>query len=285
MESIQSALNTAMAKHGLGRLFWRPLEVDGAFGPRTRAAVEQAQFALGLPVTGEVDGGTAALLGIVDTTPPWLAIDHQWQGASRKGGPRRQALDTIVLHETVTETGWGAVNVLKRRHLSTHYIVHRDEADTTEVVELMDPIRRAAHAGGAYNDRSIGIDISNRYYGAAGPDEVRIEVPWADKRSYRVQPPEETEAVWLLVEYLTRRYPSIPLAFPGVRDGVFRWRTETKTVAGKPGIISHHRCSSHTDGMFQEHYCYLRSRGIERDEAHARTLESAKRGRSTQVPR
>ncbi len=39
-----------------------PVTIDGAFGPKTEAAVESFQFAHGLPVTGEIDQDTWTLL-------------------------------------------------------------------------------------------------------------------------------------------------------------------------------------------------------------------------------
>ena len=263
-----------------------PVRVDGAFGPKTEKALGAAQQILGVDATGVADRATMDALELsssagVDVGPQWLAVEHVW-----KGSKRRRPITAIVLHETVTETDHAAVRVLTRRHLSTHYTVHT-AGESTRTMEVMDPTRRAAHAGGGWNDPSIGIDISNRYYGEAKAGETRIKARWADRGTYRVQPAAEYEAVWRLVEYLCGRFPSIPLTFPGVELGPtgqshFRWGTWPKGDRGpRHGIVSHHRCSMHADGMFAEHYCALRAAAVTPKTAMHWTLQAAEQGGRT----
>ncbi|MDT8342931.1 MAG: peptidoglycan-binding domain-containing protein [Thermohalobaculum sp.] len=62
-QSESHAMPVAEAQAGLTRLGFRPGPVDGAFGPRTAAAVTDYQRLRGLPVTGRIDDAFASSLG------------------------------------------------------------------------------------------------------------------------------------------------------------------------------------------------------------------------------
>ena len=98
-----------------------------------------------------------------------------------KSRPRRRwhgpAPKQIVVHESVTSTWEGAVNVLTRRHLGIQVMIHKDGT----VSQHADLLRLCPHAGAGRNN-SVGIEIVNRYYGKyAKPGDKTIKAPWAHK--------------------------------------------------------------------------------------------------------
>jgi len=68
----------------------------------------------------------------------------------------KAAISQIILHWDVTHTSAGAVDVLQRRGLSTHFLIDSDGT----IYQTLDVEYKAVHAGEA-NDRSIGIDLNH----------------------------------------------------------------------------------------------------------------------------
>jgi len=63
------------------------IAIDGAFGPKTLAAVERFQTAKGLPVTGEVDDATwTALLHYQPAAVTWTIRKHHTVAVTARGG-------------------------------------------------------------------------------------------------------------------------------------------------------------------------------------------------------
>lgn len=201
----------------------------------------------------------------------------------------RTPIDEIVLHESVTRTRADTVTVLSRRKLGVHFIVDRDGVTTQHV-----PVRQAcAHAEGfgrpsLHNERSIAIEVVNRYYGRAAErgDDV-ISAVWAHLGQYILPTAAQLEAVWLLVRGLCDGH-GVPRVFPGVVRTLavgrrrFAWgRLKTHEV---PGIMAHARWD-HADGLFIEHYCLMRSLGHEPPAALQHTIVAASSGaRRTAIP-
>lgn len=194
--------------------------------------------------------------------------------------PRKGAVtDEIVLHESVTGSRKATLAVLKARGLSVHCIVDRDgsvswHADTDE---------QCAHAGGRHNRRSIGVEVVNRYYGAqAGPGEETIPAVWAHRGVYIVPTLAQIESVWSVVVDLHERHATVPLTFPGVTAEGFRWGRyswlQRLPLLAPAGVVAHHRFD-HADGLFPEHYCWLRSLDVAPGEALRLTIVAAASGR------
>ncbi len=68
----------------------------------------------------------------------------------------KATVSQIVLHWDVTHSSAGAVEVLQRRGLSTHFLIDSDGT----IYQTLDVEYKAVHAGEA-NDRSIGIDLNH----------------------------------------------------------------------------------------------------------------------------
>lgn len=198
------------------------------------------------------------------------------QGAPFKSRRRPAPATLIVLHESVTRTRAAAVSVLQRRPpgLGVHYTVDRD-GSVQQHVPLVD---YCYHAGAGRNANSVGVEIINRYYGAhAVAGEDVIDAVWAHKGRYILPTELQLAAVWDLVHALGGElgigdYPS------GTGD-VFHWG-RVKNVTR--GVSAHHRWA-HADGLFPEHYCWLRARGLEHPEAWAATLAAASSGQRVTI--
>lgn len=201
----------------------------------------------------------------------------------------RTPVDEIVLHESVTSTREATLGVLRRRGLGVHYVVDRDGSVTQHVPHD----RACAHAEGfgkpsLHNERSIAIEVVNRYYGAAAqPGEDVIDAVWAHRGRYIVPTVQQLEAVWLLVVRVCGEL-GIPLAFPGVQRlalvGPRRFVWGRLRQHEVPGVMAHARWA-HADGLYVEHYCLLRSLGHWPPEATALTRDAASRGvRQTPIP-
>jgi hypothetical protein len=182
-----------------------------------------------------------------------------------KDTPRRRKEPTeIVIHESVVRGRDGTERVLGRRGLSVEYTVDRDGSVHQHVKDVKK--RRCQHAGGKHNRRSVAIEVCNRYYGyAAAKGEQVIKVRWAHKkknkpRTYIVPTAAQLEAVWRLVCYLDTIFETGLRSFPGAKGDTFRWGRD-EDVASAVGVKAHHRWA-HADGLFIEHYCACRDRGL-----------------------
>lgn len=198
-------------------------------------------------------------------------------------------IDEIVIHESVTGSRVATLGVLQRRSLGVHYIVDRDGSITQHVPLAM----ACAHAEGfgrpsLHNERSVAIEVVNRYYGAAAsPGDHVIGAVWAHKGRYIVPTGVQLEAVWALVQDVADDC-AVPLVWPGVQRMLkvgpkrFHWgRIKTHEV---PGVMAHARWA-HADGLFVEHYLLLRSLGHEPGPALQHTIDAASRGvRQTPIP-
>lgn len=208
--------------------------------------------------------------------PDWIRVAPRRDRF--KGRKRKKPLDQVVFHESVTRGS--AIGILKRRKLSINYEI----SPAGVIVEHCPPERRTAHAGGAHNARSVGVEHVSRYYGKAARDgEMVIPARWAHKGKYIVPPQVQCESSWRLTRWLCIAY-DIPFAWPGLEhdDKDFRWgRIKDHD---QPGIMAHHRWA-HADALFFEYYCLLRYGGMERQDAYEAAIRSASSGlRVTSLP-
>lgn len=193
----------------------------------------------------------------------------------------RQVIDQIVFHESVTRTRDKTIAVLKARKpkgtLGVHVIVDRDGS-----VSQHAPLSRyTIHGGSVHNKRSVSVEVVNPYYGsAADDDEPDIKAVWAHKGWYVLPSVKQLESVWAVTLRVLDLVPTIPVSFPGQNGRQFRWGPFVGNNAKKcpPGIMAHHR-TAHADGLFPEHYVFLRHLGESPESAYELTLEAASSGK------
>lgn len=95
---------------------------------------------------------------------------------------RKVPCDTVVLHASAGSTFSGALQALKQRELSYHYIIE-DERETDGLVRKCVPYGRVAfHAGKSFgpkgsnvNNYSVGISFVNRNDGLDGYSKAQIQ--------------------------------------------------------------------------------------------------------------
>lgn len=186
---------------------------------------------------------------------------------------RRLAVDTLVVHESVTHSVEATIAVLKRRNLGVHLVI----TPGGEVLELAPSDHVVFHAG-ELNGRSVGIEVVSPYYpGADGhapaPWQRVIEARWAHKGRYVVPLPVQLEALWDLLQHLAVALP-LPLTWPGL---VSRQRFALSVVAGAEDAtgVQAHIYTAHADGGVPVLYSWLRSRGLEATEAYETVVRLA----------
>lgn len=183
----------------------------------------------------------------------------------------RKTLPTeIVIHESVTTTRDGVVKVLSGKGLSVHFTVDRDGSIQRHLPDLA----WGPHAGGPHNLRSIAIEIINPYYPSKAPELPKIAAVWAHRGEYVLPTAEQCEAAWRLIVALCAAH-KIPLEFPGADKLDFKWGRSANHSRFR-GVQAHHRWD-HADGLFVEHYAWLRAKGVESIEAFKLTTETAQK--------
>lgn len=132
---------------------------------------------------------------------------------------RRLTITQIILHHDACTSAEQCISVLRARKLGTHFIIDNDGT----VIQLLDPIESVAeHARGklpngtwtGFNDKSIGIDISNAVdvskqasYKIARP--VVEESIQGEKKSFLGPYPGQIEACLHLIRVLREEISSI----------------------------------------------------------------------------
>ena len=206
---------------------------------------------------------------IIDRLPSW----------DRKGA----VIDQVLLHESVTSSRAATLRALKSRGLGVHLIIERD-GTVTQHAPLAD---QCAHAGRLHNRRSVAVEVVNRYYGAQAPGMVpTIQAVWAHRGWYVLPTAVQCEAVWSVVVDLHESIATIPLTFPGVTAAGFGWGRLPllQRLRVPAGVMAHHR-TDHADGLFPEHYCWLRSLDFAPLDAYRLTIDAASSGlRVTPIP-
>ena len=186
------------------------------------------------------------------------------QGAAFTSHPRPAPPTLIVLHESASPTRASTVRALQAQGYGVHYTVDRDGS-----VEQHVPLGAfSVHAGAGRNRNSVAVEVVNAYYGKAGAPGT-IPAVWTHRKSPYILPTAvQLAALWGLVHELggatgVADYPS--------KGDAFTWG-RVKGIA--KGVSAHHRWG-HADGLFPEHYCWLRARGVSHDEAYRATIEAA----------
>lgn len=152
--------------------------------------------------------------------------------------PRRRKIQSIVLHDSITDTARSTFNVLKARKLATHFTIDKDGT----IYQHLDPKDAAWHVVG-WNEYSIGIDIANILepkYGGGGRPKHKAE-PWSPAAGYWDLMPAQVSALKGLLAALTAHY-GIPNE-PAKVDGKIWYRNKSKTLPFKNstyrGVIAH----------------------------------------------
>jgi len=212
---------------------------DGMFGPGTKADVRAFQRSRGLVPDGIVGLRTWAALG-VDRVEGWT-----FDGLVR----RTQPIAGVILHHTVTYSTEATIRVLRRRGLSTGYIV----GPNGDVLQCC-PDDRIAHHCLGFSARYIGIDVVN-------PLDIDLKdiaawthvgtapfAPADDGHRFRRDTAEAVASTHVLCERLARVH-GFPLAWRSEYPGGGAVVPEERLRAGHIGIIAHGQVSpSRWDG-------------------------------------
>ena len=163
---------------------------------------------------------------------------------------RRREPTEIVVHESVTQAGRGllgwqrTVNILIRRHLGVHLIVHED-GTVTQHADLYD---RMIHAG-PHNSHSIGLECQNIYYHHLAPEKPWISARWAHKRKYVLPSEPILVTVPKLITAICGTVPTIPLEFAGAKGDGTVYMSRYPDKKPRPGIWAHSGFG-HADGSY-----------------------------------
>lgn len=187
-----------------------------------------------------------------------------------EGKPRASAPDAIVVHESVTQTMKACVATLKAKGYGVHYTI---DVDGT-VHKTGDPSHVLAHAG-AWNARSIGVEIINGYYPSlANKNQATIRAKWAHKGFYAIPYQKQLEALAnLLAVHIDTQGISTWLGEIdlGIRNGKQQGTGcrlgRVPGIQPSPGVAAHHYFA-HADGAFPVAYAHARIvRGLSSIEA------------------
>ncbi len=193
--------------------------------------------------------------------------------------PAGQAIDEIVVHESVSASVESTLTTLRSKGYGVHLIV----SPTGEVTQHAPLVDECAHAGVAdthppstHNDRSVAVELVSPYYEPEQlePGQVVIDARWAHRGRYLMPSLPALEAVWRAIQWVREQVPTIPLAFPSVdAQGRYRWGRDPRHNVG--GGVRAHAAWNHSDGHVPTFYILLRSLGFEADDAYAETIRVA----------
>lgn len=158
----------------------------------------------------------------------------------------------FVCHWDVCLSSQSCFNVLENRGLSVHFLIDNDGT----IYQLMDMNDIAYHAGGkTWNDKSIGVEISNAYYldkqqwyvkqGLGERPIIKDAVVHGEK----LQPftgfyPEQIDALKALMKAVNRA-TGIPLQAPLDRSKETNTTVSKKAASGDfEGFISHYHLTN-----------------------------------------
>lgn len=179
---------------------------------------------------------------------------------------------TIVIHETdgTGDSPRALYNSLKAKGYGIHFSVQRSGR-----IVRHHPLDAAVVHAGPFNDESIGVEAHWRH-GETVPGQAPIAAFWTARiptGKSGVPPLAQLESIWKLCTIACAEL-GIPVRFPGNPGGPnprVDWYTmdrpeqmprNTRTDPdAEAGIVAHGRWGSHTDGRFQEAYCWFRAQG------------------------
>lgn len=219
-------------------------------------------------------GSGALRIGGQEVPLPGVAVE---QGEAFAARDRRNTVDELVIHESVTKSVAATVTVLKRRKLGVHLIVGPD-GTVTQHGDLL--TKRMAH-GSPHNRRSIGLEIVNPYYERYQTDDWPeiIDATWAHKKKYVLPTRAQMESVKQIIETLSSGLGIDKLRLPRNYIGLKKGKLAAGRVDGadkeKPGIYAHHYFG-HADGSFAILYAFLRlEAGMSADAAYDSAVQRA----------
>ena len=216
------------------------LSQDGMVGPMTfRRLTSQREAQAELSENRLLVNGEYVTIG-------WhkVKIDMLESNCFRKSTRRRKP-KKIVTHWDVCLSADSCRNVLKKRGISTHFVIDNDGT----IVQLVDTNNIAWHASGANTD-SVGIDISNAYY-------TKYQKVY-EKRGHGPRPvitskchgrtlgphlgyyPVQIEAYKALLKFLNENY-NIPLVCPLDKEGKLITTVHPESAKNKyRGVVCHY---------------------------------------------
>lgn len=172
---------------------------------------------------------------------------------------RTQPIRHIILHHDVCFSATHCYNVLKARGLSTHFAIDNDGT----IFQFLDPALWSAwHAGNPWNQRSIGVDVSNacdlrhakRYVPPRGSLRQRVQ----NTNLHWLAPyPVQIDALVRLLRSLCAEF-GIPTTIPVCAAG--RPVMQKTTVDRSMGILGHFHVSERKCDPFGLDWLDLRAR-------------------------
>jgi hypothetical protein len=161
------------------------------------------------------NGGKANVIVLGGVEYPFDGIRGSDQFKTRE---RKSQIDFITIHNSVTKTYQGMVNVLRDRKIGVHFTIDLDGT----LHQHSDPVLRVADHGSPLNNRGIGIEVITRYYYSKGGTVVAPQPYldngwtesdphwWMGKKTRWLRPPEKcVDANNRLMSILLQHIPTI----------------------------------------------------------------------------
>lgn len=132
------------------------VEADGKLGAKTIAAMAKAQHKPGQLIIGAHSVDLSQFSSCVQAKS-YLDEGYDWL-AKTKSITRAEALKIGVIHYDVTNDSKSTHRVLRKRELSTHFMIDSDGV----IYQCHDPMTEVCtHAGSRANRIGLGIDLNN----------------------------------------------------------------------------------------------------------------------------
>jgi len=184
------------------------LNQDGLVGPMTYSRIYTERIAQEGDVF-EVPGSESEL-EIIHDLDMYENFTKAYRTANRIKTDNINSIREIVIHWDATLSANHCINILKKRNISTHFIIDNDGT----IIQLI-PVKDVAYHAGNYNENSIGIDLSNAYYtkyndwyiknGFGSRPVIKSEVHGV-KSTHLGYYPAQLDSLVALVNYLCKKY-------------------------------------------------------------------------------
>ena len=116
-------------------------------------SVKKLQRLVGVEPDGWIGPLTIAAWRRYNSQPVELDICRDWHLAARR--PRRTPPKSIIQHDSGTRSAPACHTVLRRRNLSTHFLI----CETGKIYETVPPEKYTAAHCSRWNSNSIGVDV------------------------------------------------------------------------------------------------------------------------------
>lgn len=188
---------------------------------------------------------------------------HIRQGVSFKTKKPRSAPDSILVHDNAG--GGHPAEFLDSKGLGVHFIIELDG----KIWVGGDPVLDQFSHGGAWNARSIGVEL-RQPFGYDNRHALQVERLTSAGRLNKNKPfPLYPDAQLLafagLVDFLWASIPSLTKAFPAVSAGVPLHQPWSGNGGGV--LAHHHTYSGHVDGTIPPAVAYYLRQGRSLDDA------------------